>query len=339
MASQFKLTMPVWHGTETAFSNAFGTFGVPSSALVNANGKVVKTYFGPIDFESTEFQELIQREIEAVSSLDAPESPGGRGARTLFDVGGVSIILAFTAGLLSVASPCVLPLVPVYLGYLTGVSLEAPVPSSPTGDIDEATDRAASRTMPSPFLHSLAFVSGFTAVFVILGASVGLIGWVLRDNLDLILRVAGVVLVIMGLHQSRVITIPFLDMERRLEVGHGTRVGYVRSFIVGAAFSAGWSPCVGPTLGSIFALAVSSNTVVSASILLVVYSAGLCIPFLLMGVAYSRMQPVYRLMKRHARTISYISGAFLIFVGVLVFTDSVTRLNEYFDFGLPGTSV
>src|ERR1700674_3437343 len=208
----------------------------------------------------------------------------------MFDVGGVSIFVAFAAGLLSVASPCVLPLVPAYLGYLTGATLEG-VPLEPVvvqsvaggaGTITMAAPRRAAP--PSAFLHSLAFVAGFTTVFVAFGVSIGLAGYFLKDHQGLILKAAGVMLIVMGLHLSGVITIPFLEQERRLDVGRGSRVGYARSFFVGSAFSAGWSPCIGPTLASIFALSISNSTVLQGGVLLLAYSAGLSIPFVAMGL-------------------------------------------------------
>ncbi len=265
----------------------------------------------------------------------------------MFDVGGVSIFVAFAAGLLSVASPCVLPLVPAYLGYLTGATLEG-VPLEPVvvqsvaggaggGTITMAAPRRAAP--PSAFLHSVAFVAGFTTVFVAFGVSIGLAGYFLKDHQGLILKAAGVMLIVMGLHLSGVITIPFLDQERRLDVGGGSRVGYARSFVVGSAFSAGWSPCIGPTLASIFALSISNSTVLQGGFLLLAYSAGLSIPFLAMGLAYKAVEPFYNRLKRYAGVMNYLSGALLIIIGILVFTNTVTHLNSTFDFGLPGSNL
>lgn len=260
----------------------------------------------------------------------------------MFEIEGVSIFLAFAAGLLSVLSPCVLPLVPVYLGYLTGAALEpepAPVVMAATAGggtiaVGGPPPIAVSAGPPSAFLHAVAFVSGFTAIFVLFGIAIGIIGYFLADNNDLILKAAGVVLIIMGLHLAGVITIPILDQERRLDAGQGARIGYARSFVVGSAFSAGWSPCIGPTLGAIYALAVTSGTVLQAGVLLLTYSIGLSIPFLAMGAAYGAMKPLYMGIKRHIWIINYISGAMLIVVGILIFTNSLINLNELFDFGI-----
>jgi cytochrome c-type biogenesis protein len=257
------------------------------------------------------------------------------------EVGGVSIILAFVAGLLSVASPCVLPLVPAYLGYLTGSALES-VPAQQTVAVQSAGGGGSGGVAvagappvvkaPSPFFHSLAFVGGFSFIFILFGVSLGIIGYFFRDHEDTILKVAGVLLIIMGLHLAGVITIPFLEQERRLDVGRGSQVGYARSFVVGSAFSAGWSPCIGPTLGAIFALAVSSGTVLEAGILFGVYSLGLSIPFLAMGLAYDSVKPLYTRLKKYVGVVNYLSGALLIVIGIMIFTDSLINLNDQFDF-------
>lgn len=262
----------------------------------------------------------------------------------LFEIGGVSIAVAFAAGLLSVLSPCVFPLIPAYLGYLTGASLEgnvavegvsAPVAASAAGTAVLGAPSRVSR--PSPFGHSLAFVAGFTTVFVLFGVALGVVGYFFRDNEDLILKAAGIALIVMGLHLANVITIPILDQERRIDAGGGQKVGYARSYVVGAAFSAGWSPCIGPTLGAIYTLAISSGTAAEAGVLLLVYSIGLSIPFLLMGAAYGSIKPLYNFLKRHIGVVNYISGAMLIVIGILIFTDSLINLNNTFSF-LPDVS-
>lgn len=261
------------------------------------------------------------------------------------EIGGVSIAVAFVAGLLSCLSPCVLPLVPAYLGYLTGVALDStPVATtvqtaSPSAAGAIAVTTTPAIRAPSPLVHAVAFVTGFSIIFVLFGVSLGIVGYALRDNQDIILKVAGGLLIVMGLHLSGVITIPVLEQERRLDVARGAKVGYARSFFVGSAFSAGWSPCIGPTLGAIFALAVSSGTVLQAGVLLLAYSAGLSLPFLALGLAYNSVKPLYERVKRYSGVVNYFSGALLIVVGVLVFTNSLINLNSAFNFGfLPDTS-
>ena len=263
------------------------------------------------------------------------------------EIGGVSIFLAFAAGLLSCLSPCVLPLVPAYLGYLTGASLETGSAAGRSVAVQQAALAGGSRgTMtlavapparsPSPFLHAASFVSGFSLVFIAFGVSLGILGYFLRDHQEVILKVSGTLLIVMGLHLSGVITIPFLEQERRLEAPTGSRIRYARSFVVGSTFSAGWSPCIGPTLGAILGLAVSSGTVAEAGALLLIYSAGLSVPFLAMGLAYNGVKPLYQRIKRYSGAINYVSGAMLIVAGILVFTDSLVDMNGLFDFGFLG---
>jgi cytochrome c-type biogenesis protein len=268
----------------------------------------------------------------------------------IFEVGGVSILVAFAAGLLSCVSPCVLPLVPAYLGYLTGAAIDstarAPVAAGAgpgAASIALGGGPPTGVAVPSPFLHAVAFVSGFSLVFIIFGASIGLLGFfldgnefVIRDQQDTILKVAGGALIIMGLHLSGVITIPFLDQERRINIKGGDRAGYARSFVVGSSFSAGWSPCIGPTLGAVLTLSAASASVWQGVVLLAVYSAGLAVPFLAMGLAFNTLKPAYAWLKRYMGVVNYVSGALLIVVGILVFTDSLINLNSMFNFGFLG---
>lgn len=271
------------------------------------------------------------------------------------EIGGISILIAFLAGLLSIASPCILPLIPAYLGYLTGASLEGPsaepgapvlaqnvagantwVTAGATATPDHGQAGSTNVARPSTFLHAVSFTSGFSLVFILFGISLGIIGFFLRDQQDIIFKVSGSTLVILGLHLAGVITIPFLEAERRLDVGSGAKVGYARSFVVGSTFSAGWSPCIGPTLGAILALAVSSGTVAQAGVLLFAYAAGLAVPFLAMGAAYGTIKPIYNYVKRYLGYVNFASGALIIVVGVLIFTDSLINLNTLFNFGLLG---
>ncbi|HZP25590.1 MAG TPA: cytochrome c biogenesis CcdA family protein [Dehalococcoidia bacterium] len=251
------------------------------------------------------------------------------------EVAGISIFTAFLAGLLSCASPCVLPLLPAYMGYLTGSAMGGST-ATVGGEGSIAVAAVPGVRQQSPVLHALSFVGGFSLVFILFGISLGVIGFFLRDQQDIILKVSGGLLIVMGLHLSQVITIPFLEQEKRFDVGNGARVGYMRSFFVGSAFSAGWSPCIGPTLGAIMALAIGSGTVAQAGVLLTAYSLGLGVPFVAMGVAFNGIQPLYGKLKRHMGLLNYISGALLIIVGILVFTDSLVNFNSFFNFGFLG---
>lgn len=248
----------------------------------------------------------------------------------MLELGGVGLGVAFLAGLLSCLSPCVLPLVPAYLGYLSGAAT-ATARTQASGPGAAVAVQARPTVAGPSLLHALGFVGGFTVVFVLFGVSLGLLGFFLREHLSLVQKVAGSLLILLGLHLAGVITIPWLERERRLGLERGT--GYGRSFLVGASFAAGWSPCIGPTLGAILALAVSGGTVAQAAALLLAYSAGMAVPFLVMGAAFDALRPAYERLRQWAWAVNYVSGTVLVVMGVLVFTNSLVGLNRLFDWG------
>lgn len=229
----------------------------------------------------------------------------------------LSLLVAFGAGVLSFISPCVLPLVPVYISHLAG-SAVATAEGSPA-------QRAT-------FLHALSFVVGFSLVFIALGASMGLIGSLVAQYMPILRRIVGAVLILLGIHMTGILKIPFLYREKRLSYSGGTAPGYLRSFLVGAAFSIGWTPCVGPILGSIFALAWSTTTVWRGAYLLAAYSAGLGVPFLAAGLALSPVSRHLKRLNRYLNAVSIVSGLLLIAVGALILTDKLVQLNQYFNF-------
>ena len=227
----------------------------------------------------------------------------------------VSLFVAFGAGLLSFASPCVLPLVPAYLGYLTGATVAPDDPSAPRWWIT--------------FSHALSFVLGFSVVFVILGASIGLLSHLFRGFLPILQKVGGVVLVVFGLHTTGWWKIPFLYRERRLQVDLARRWGLISSLLVGAIFAAAWTPCVGPILAGILILAGTSGSVGQGTLLLFFYSLGFGLPFLLAGLSLGWATSLLRRLNRYGRVVSIVSGILLIVMGFLVFTGTLARLTEY----------
>lgn len=190
--------------------------------------------------------------------------------------------------------------------------------------------RSNSRSVP--FFHALSFVLGFSLVFMLLGVSVGLVGYLLRDQVLLLRRIGGVFLVIMGLHLMGVIKIPFLYQTRQPSYNPGRKVSYVRSFTVGSIFSIGWTPCIGPIVSAILTLAATSETVWQGAYLLVAYSLGLGLPFLAAGLALSSVTKYLKGLYPHFSKISFVSGLLLIAVGFLIFTNRLIILNRYFDF-------
>ena len=229
--------------------------------------------------------------------------------------GGVTIPLAFLAGMASFLSPCVLALVPAYIGYLSGRSVTA--------------EGVVVENRWETFGHGVAFVAGFSLVFIALGAAASLIGAVLYDLRLWLARIGGVVVVIFGLHTMGVISIPFLDYDTRRQMRARPGLGYGSSVLMGVFFSAGWAPCVGPVLGVILTLALTSGNLNQGVVLLTAYSAGLAVPFLLAALGIGRAAES---MRRHAgtiRVVSRVTGVVMVIVGVLLFTGSLERLAQY----------
>jgi cytochrome c-type biogenesis protein len=235
--------------------------------------------------------------------------------------------LAFASGLISVFSPCVLPLMPAYLSLISGVSV---------AELGEgASDREQrARVMEACF----GFVSGFSTVFIVLGASAFALGRVLRVwRLDLfgleigIAQIAGVVIVVFGLHMMGVFKISWLLRDTRLQLDMGAP-GFFGSFTVGAGFGFGWSPCIGPILGAVLTLAGSRETVFEGITLLAVYSAGLAIPFLIAGWSIDHFFTAFARIKQHFRKLEIFSGVLLVGVGVLLATNQLGWFNAHFTF-------
>jgi cytochrome c-type biogenesis protein len=229
----------------------------------------------------------------------------------------VSLLAAFGAGILSFISPCVLPLVPGYLSFISGVTLEE------MRGRGAQVDRSATRRV---FWSSLLFVLGFSVVFVALGATASTIGRVLFERLSLLEKIAGVLLILFGLHTIGLLRIGWFSKEARFDTGKP--VSLLGAFVVGLAFAFGWTPCIGPILGSILALAAENGTVERGAILLGVYSLGLGLPFLGASLAVNRFFAAFARIRRHYRAIETVAGSLMIIVGVLIFTDRFSILTR-----------
>jgi cytochrome c-type biogenesis protein len=227
----------------------------------------------------------------------------------------VTVPLAFLAGLASFLSPCVLALVPAYIGYLSGRSVTA--------------EGVVVENRWQTFGHGVAFVAGFSLVFIALGAAASLIGAVLYDLRIWLARIGGVVVVIFGLHTMGVISVPFLDYDTRRQVRANPGLGYGSSVLMGVFFSAGWAPCVGPVLGAILTLALATGSLNQGVALLTAYSAGLAIPFLLAALGIGRAAEWMRRHARAVRVVSKVTGAVMVIIGILLLTGSLQRLAQY----------
>jgi cytochrome c-type biogenesis protein len=229
----------------------------------------------------------------------------------------VSLFAAFTAGLISFISPCVLPLIPAYLSFISGVSVEEM----------KSQDRK-SAVLKKVSLNTLLFILGFSLVFVALGASATFIGDFLLSKLSLFNKIAGVIIVLLGLHLLGVFRIPFLNYEKRFHT-KSKPLGLLGSFLVGLAFAFGWTPCIGPILAGILLLASNQDTITKGVVLLSSYSLGLGIPFFVTAVSFHSFLSVFGWIKKHFRTIEIISGLFLIIIGFLIFIGSFSSLTGF----------
>ena len=229
----------------------------------------------------------------------------------------VGFFTAFLFGLLSFISPCVLPIVPGYLSFISGVSFE---------EIQNTADR--SRVRFQIILHSLLFIAGFSVVFIALGASATAVGQFLKTQIDILTKIAGIIIIIFGIHMMGIIKIPFLNYEKRFHA-QGKPIGLFGAFIVGIAFAFGWTPCIGPILAAILTIASQQDTVMKGIFLLSSYSLGLGIPFLLTGLSLSVFFNLFNKFKKYLHTVEVVGGVLLVIVGILIMTNSLNILSQY----------
>jgi cytochrome c-type biogenesis protein len=243
----------------------------------------------------------------------------------------VTLLAAFGAGLLSFISPCVLPLIPGYLSYVSGLSVD-----------EMRTGAVASRTASAGpvggrqgvVLASLAFILGFSLVFVALGASASVIGQFLMARLGVLSRIAGAIVIVFGLHTMGVLRIEWLYRERRVQTA-ARPAGLFGAVLVGIAFAFGWTPCIGPILAGILAIAATRETVGDGVQLLSAYSVGLGVPFLATALAINRFFAAFSRIRRHYHKIEVASGALLVVIGVLIFTNRFTVIAQWLTPYLP----
>jgi len=224
---------------------------------------------------------------------------------------GVSLLIAGLAGLLSFLSPCVLPLIPSYVGFITGMTAE------------ETTGRRR-----LVLLHALSFVLGFTFIFIALGASVSLVGGLLIHSQVWLGRIGGVLVILLALYLLGIVRPAWLMRERRLQITDRP-LGFAGSALVGVTFGAAWTPCIGPILGAILTLAATAGSAGKGTLLLTVYAAGLAIPFLLTALLLERFLEWFQRFRRYLPWVERTSGVLLLLLGVLLVTDRFTLLAGY----------
>lgn len=222
------------------------------------------------------------------------------------------VIASFAAGLLTFLTPCVLPLIPAYLSFITGTSLEEL--------------KAGGKSAKYTLINAVFFVLGFGAVFTLLGASASWLGNIFFEQRDLIRWIGGSVVIIFGLHTAGILRIPFLYYQKKFELKKAP-VGYTGSFIVGSVFALGWTPCIGPVLSSILLLASAQDTVWKGIVLLASYSAGMAVPFLLTALFINRAIAMFSKIQKYFKYIEITAGLVLILVGILILTDSFSMIG------------
>lgn len=234
----------------------------------------------------------------------------------------VTVWIAFSAGLLSYFSPCVLPLIPSYLTYISGLSF---------GELNDTN--AGTKVRLTVVFHSLAFIAGFSAVFITLGALAGLFSSsfqaYLREGLGIIQKIGGVLIFLFGIHLSGLFHFGVLLGEKRVQL-RNKPAGFIGTFLVGVAFAAGWTPCIGPILGAILAIAAGSTGGVGHGVLLLsVYSAGLGLPFLISGILFHAFLGFFDRFKKHIRVVEIATGVLLMVAGGLLFFDQFSRIAGF----------
>jgi cytochrome c-type biogenesis protein len=249
----------------------------------------------------------------------------------------VTLLAAFVAGLLSFISPCVLPLIPGYLSYISGLSLDEMRGGPPAAAGAAAVAVAAPPHVRRRILiSSIAFILGFTLVFIAIGATASAIGQFVNKQLPLLGRIAGAVIIVFGLHTMGVLRIEWLYQEKRLQTQRKP-AGFVGAMLVGIAFAFGWTPCIGPILSGILFLAGSSDTVGQGVRLLLVYSLGLGVPFFATALAINHFFAALGRIRRHYHKVELVSGALLVAIGLLIFTNKFTLIAQWLTPYLPPT--
>jgi len=231
-----------------------------------------------------------------------------------------AVVMAFFAGLISFLSPCVLPLVPGYLSIISGVSLD-----------QLKSDSGSSALRRSVIFSSIMFIIGFSITFIALGATATAIGQVLLARRQVLTQIAGIVIIVFGLHLLGVFKIKALYQDKRMHNVRTSR-GALGAVVLGLVFAFGWSPCIGPILGSIMGIAMQQDTAVKGAFLLSVYSMGLGVPFLMTSLGLNQFLAFYSRFKKHFRTLEIVSGILVLGIGVLIVTNQMSTMNQYFQF-------
>ena len=341
-ADDMDMTTEIWYDPQNNASREFRMMGPPITLLLTGNGELIHEWKGPI-FEGTDVEMRIESAL-GITSIE--ESQQQIEEFELLQIDQISIGVAFAAGLLSFLSPCVLPLIPAYATFITGMSLKdlSNVQSSggkqlsKNDEITESTDgheeiigqtNSKFRMQTMVLSKGLLFVLGFSIIFVLLGSAVSYAGTMFDEASLWIERIGGIVLIAFGLHLIGVLKLNKLNMQKSINFQNRSTKN-IGSLFVGMAFGAGWTPCIGPILAGILTMAAASSSWEVGTSLLIAYSAGLAIPFILSALAIDRFMSFFNRIKRWIGWIERGSGILLIGIGGLLLTGSLSVLASYF---------
>ncbi len=320
-ADDIGVSFEMWRDPNNNFAKKFRVLGPPETFLV-ADGKILRHWRGQMDPNAPENLPTIEAALGLGGSLDTGSTVATAG-----------LLVAFAAGLLSVLSPCVLPLIPSYASVIAAVRLRSSrrrQALQPAGGGGGFVDNEAAADRGVAVRAGVAFVLGFSFVFVALGVLVNRAGAALADNRIWLARAGGVVLILLGLHLIGLLKMRAADRERRMFKIDSGRSGYVGAFLVGVAFAAGWSPCVGPVLAGILTMAASGGSSLDAGVLMGAYCAGLAIPFLAAAFALDRFLGWSAGLRKSWLPIAErVSGLLVVAVGVLLVTGIFSRMAEW----------
>ena len=310
-----EISYEIWLDPSNKFQFKFRTIGVPESFLIDREGMVVHQWKGEFDPMSEETINIVESTIEGKEfELSSPS--------ILNDGIIAGAAIAFSAGVLSFLSPCVLPLIPVYTSLITGLGIKELSKNSSLKSNQRLKFTATGK--------GVLFVIGFSIIFILLGTTVSFIGTLFLDAMQWIERIGGVILIVLGLHMAGIIHIKRLERQMSFDIAKRNS-GKFGPLIVGMAFGAGWTPCIGPILAGILTIAATSSSVITGAGLLGIYSAGLAIPFLISAVAIDRFLIFFSKIKTKLLLIERISGFLFIGFGIVLLTGTMTLLNNFFN--------
>jgi len=310
-----EISYEIWLDPSNKFQFKFRTIGVPESFLIDREGMIVHQWKGEFDPMSEETINIVESTIEGKEfELSSPS--------ILNDGIIAGAAIAFSAGVLSFLSPCVLPLIPVYTSLITGLGIKELSKNSSLKSNQRLKFAATGK--------GVLFVIGFSIIFILLGTTVSFIGTLFLDAMQWIERIGGVILIVLGLHMAGIIHIKRLERQMSFDIAKRNS-GKFGPLMVGMAFGAGWTPCIGPILAGILTIAATSSSVITGAGLLAIYSAGLAIPFLISAVAIDRFLIFFSKIKTKLLLIERISGFLFIGFGIVLLTGTMTLLNNFFN--------